>query len=86
MASAFITGRLGNRARTVREYSATSTTLEEVRTVDGILKYIERGDNLLQWWAKQVNLPLLSALANSYLSIPATRVISESFSVFSFSP
>lgn len=49
---------------------------------DEILKYRERdalelGGDVLQWWKKQVDLPLLSALAKSYLSIPATSVSSE---------
>lgn len=52
------------------------------RAKDEILKYREReslgldGD-VLQWWKKQVDLPLLSALAKSYMSIPATSVPSE---------
>lgn len=33
--------------------------------------------NVMQWWKKQVGLPLLSALAKGYLYIPATSVASE---------
>ncbi|CAM4722270.1 unnamed protein product [Leuciscus chuanchicus] len=53
-------------AKTIRE-----------KAKDEILKYRERdtlgldGD-VLQWWRLQVDLPLLSALAKRYLSIPAT--------------
>lgn len=52
------------------------------RAKDEILKYREKDSlglsgDLLQWWKKQVDLPLLSALAKSYLSIPATSVPSE---------
>lgn len=52
------------------------------RAKEEILKYRERDSlslsgDLLQWWKKQVDLPLLSALAKSYLSIPATSVPSE---------
>lgn len=52
------------------------------RAKDEILKYRERdslclGGDVLQWWKKQVDLPLLSALAKTYLSIPATSVPSE---------
>lgn len=51
-------------------------------TKDEILKYRERdsldlGGDVLQWWKKQADLPLLSALAKSYLSIPATSMSSE---------
>lgn len=47
-----------------------------------ILMYRERDSlglsgDVLQWWKKQMDLPLLSALAKSYLSIPATSVPSE---------
>lgn len=52
------------------------------RAKEEILKYSERdslclGGDVLQWWKKQVDLPLLSGLAKSYLSIPATSVPSE---------
>lgn len=33
--------------------------------------------NVLMWWKEQVDLPLLSKLARSYLSIPATSIPSE---------
>lgn len=33
--------------------------------------------DMLQWWKKQFEPPLLSVLAKSYLSIPAMRVSSE---------
>ncbi|XP_077085839.1 E3 SUMO-protein ligase ZBED1 [Siphateles boraxobius] len=58
-------------AKTIRE-----------KAKDEILKYRERdtlgldGD-VLQWWRLQVDLPLLSALAKRYLSIPATSVPAE---------
>ncbi|KAK0133978.1 Zinc finger BED domain-containing protein 1 [Merluccius polli] len=60
---------------------ATVKTTRE-RAKEEILKYRERdslclGGDVLQWWKKQVDLPLLSALAKSYLSIPATSVPSE---------
>lgn len=47
-----------------------------------MFKYRERDSlglsgDVLQWWKKQMDLPLLSALAKSYLSIPATSVPSE---------
>lgn len=50
------------------------------RAKDEILKYRERdtlclGGDVLQWWKKQVDLQLLSALAKSYLSIPATNIL-----------
>ena len=56
------------------------TTRERARAE--ILKYRERDSlalsgDVLQWWKKQVDLPLLSALAKSYLCIPATSVPSE---------
>ena len=34
-------------------------------------------DDPLEWWMKQVDLPLLSSLAKKYLCIPATSVESE---------
>ena len=53
---------------------------------DGVLegkdiewKYVDRrsqASDVLQWWKKQVDVPLLSALAKN-LSIPATSVSSE---------
>ncbi|XP_070399612.1 zinc finger BED domain-containing protein 4-like [Nothobranchius furzeri] len=58
----------------------TKTIREKAK--DEILKYRERdtlgldGD-VLQWWRLQVDLPLLSALAKRYLSIPATSVPAE---------
>lgn len=58
-------------AKTIRE-----------KAKDEILKYREKdtlgldGD-VLQWWRLQVDLPLLSALAKRYLSIPATSVPAE---------
>lgn len=36
----------------------------------------QHGD-VLQWWKEQVDLPLLSKLASTYLSIPATSVPPE---------
>lgn len=63
------------------------TTKAPVKTIrekakDEILKYRDRDSfdldgDVLQWWKKQVDLPLLSALAKNYLSIPATSVSSE---------
>lgn len=58
----------------------TKTTRE--RAKEEIVKYRGRdalalGGDVLQWWKNQVDLPLLSALAKSYLSIPATSVPSE---------
>ena len=52
------------------------------RAKDEIVKYRGRDSlplsgNVLKWWKKQVDLPLLSKLARSYLSIPATSVPSE---------
>ena len=60
--------------------SPVKTTKE--RAKEEILKYRERdalglSGDVLQWWKKQVDLPLLSTLAKSYLSIPATSVPSE---------
>ena len=47
--------------------------ISKYRARDGL---DEKGD-VLQWWKEQVDLPLLSKLARSYLSIPATSVPSE---------
>lgn len=52
------------------------------RAKEEIAKYRGRdclalNGNVLQWWKEQVDLPLLSKLARSYLSIPATSVPSE---------
>ncbi|KAM9758712.1 E3 SUMO-protein ligase ZBED1-like [Menidia menidia] len=66
------------------EFITTRTPLKTMRekAKDEILKYRERdslelGGDVLQWWKGQVDLPLLSALAKDYLSIPATSVSSE---------
>ncbi|KAL2098336.1 hypothetical protein ACEWY4_007543 [Coilia grayii] len=66
------------------EFLTTRAPLKTIRekAKDEILKYRERDSlhltgDVLQWWKKQVDLPLLSALAKSYLSIPATSVSSE---------
>lgn len=66
------------------EFLTTTAPIKTIRekAKDKILKYRERdcldlGGDVLQWWKKQVDLPLLSALAKSYLSIPATSVSSE---------
>lgn len=60
---------------------AQMKTIRE-RAKDEISKYRKRdslclGGDVLQWWKNQVDLPLLSALAKSYLSMPATSVPSE---------
>lgn len=52
------------------------------RAKEEIAKYRGRdclalNGSVLQWWKEPVDLPLLSKLARSYLSIPATSVPSE---------
>ena len=66
------------------EFVTTRTPLKTIRekAKDEISKYRERdslelGGDVLQWWKKQADLPLLSYLAKDYLSIPATSVSSE---------
>lgn len=66
------------------EFIATRTPVKSMRekAKDEISKYrqrdsLELGGDVLQWWKKQVDLPLLSSLAKDYLSIPATSVSSE---------
>lgn len=66
------------------EFVATRTPMKSTRekAKDEILKYRERdplelSGDVLQWWKKQADLPLLSSLAKDYLSIPATSVSSE---------
>ncbi|XP_061591545.1 E3 SUMO-protein ligase ZBED1-like [Cololabis saira] len=60
---------------------APEKTIRE-RAKEEISKYRGRdglgvNGDVLQWWKDQVDLPLLSKLARSYLSIPATSVPSE---------
>ncbi|CAJ1061304.1 zinc finger BED domain-containing protein 1-like [Xyrichtys novacula] len=60
---------------------APEKTIRE-RAKEEITKYrgrngLDVNGDMLQWWKEQVDLPLLSKLARSYLSIPATSVPSE---------
>ncbi|XP_077386781.1 E3 SUMO-protein ligase ZBED1-like [Festucalex cinctus] len=57
--------------QTIRERAKEEIT--KYRGRDGL----DVNGDVLQWWKEQVDLPLLSKLARSYLSIPATSVPSE---------